>query len=135
MSNEDLGLVLIVIPFAMIFIFFAILNHSTKKSHTEELRDKLKSLPLDEKIKQRRLEMFDEINASISNYKVKIRYLNKLVSGEKIEIKKKRKPLFKPYFPEEGFSVAINKRIKLGHVPSGITSQCKFLPASKQSHF
>ncbi|MEM4722126.1 MAG: hypothetical protein QXT73_08720 [Candidatus Methanomethylicaceae archaeon] len=134
MSNEDLGLVLIVIPFAIIFIFFAILNHSTKKSRIEELKDKLKSLPLNEKIKQRRLEMFNEINASIPNYKIKIRYLNKLISGEKIEIKKKRKPLFGPYFPEEGFSEAINKRITLGHVPSGITSQCKFLPASKKSH-
>lgn len=127
--------IIIILPFLIIFMIFAGLNRSSRRSYIEELREKVKTLPLDEKTLQKRLEIFDRVVAEVDNYKVKIRKLERLASGQEVRIKRKRKPLFKPYYHKKRMGDKVDGMIELGQLPSGTSFQCKSLPSSNISHF
>lgn len=128
MNHDSLTGIIIVIPFFLIFLILAIVNSSAKRlrmeeqrARIEELREKVKSLPLDEKTKKERLRMFDEVDSKVSNMEIKMKYFNRLASGEEVKIKKRRKTLFKPYSSEEGFGGRVEEDMLFGMLPSSIT--------------
>lgn len=135
MEIYELQTFIIIIPFFIIFLIFAGLTRSSRRSYMAELRERVKALPLDEKTLEERLEIFDGIVAKNLEYKVKIRKLERLASGEEVSIKRKKKSLFKPLEDEIETEDEIDNMIRLGQLPSGTSFQCKFLPSSNRSHF
>lgn len=131
MQSEGVTLLIIFLPFFVIFLILAGVNRSARRNYIDELREKVKALPLDDKIRQQRLENFDRIVEKVMDYKVKIRLLEKLASGEDVKPLKKKKKLFKPLKDDDLKVVTQQKMISWGWLPSGITAQCKFLPASE----
>ena len=125
------------IPIIMLIIVFSALNNSARKSRIEELREKTKSLSLDEKALKERLEMFDKINSSVKEYEVKIKLLKRVASGEKIDLKKlkKKRITWKPYdFSKKTAGQKVDDELSLGMLPSSICHRTPIYEARPYSH-
>lgn len=130
----DYTALIILPPFFAVFLIFSGLARSSRRASIARLKERIKSLPLDEEALRRRLEMFDQINLKVKNFRLKMKLLRRLAYGQGGKWKEKKRKIFEPGPPEHKEN-DFNKMLYLGWVPSGITFQCKFLPASKQSHF
>ena len=127
---------IVLIPIIMLIIVFSALNNSTRKSRIEKLREKTKSLPLDEKALKERLEMFDKINSSVKEYEVKIKLLKRVASGEKVDLKKlkKKRITWEPYdFSEKSMGERTIDDMLLGILPSSITHRTQSFQAGPYS--
>jgi hypothetical protein len=85
--------VLLVLPALLILIITVGISGSirARSERIEQLREKVKALPLDEKTREKRLKKFDDICQRVSDYNTKIRLLEKLASGERVSIKRVRR--------------------------------------------
>ena len=83
--------VLLVLPALLILIITVGISGSirARSERIEQLREKVKALPFDEKTREKRLKKFDDICQRVSDYNTKIRLLEKLTRGKEVEIKKK----------------------------------------------
>lgn len=135
MKSEGVTLLIIFLPFFVILLIFAGLNRSVRRNYINELREKVKALPLDDKIRQQRLNNFDRIVAMVDDYNAKIKLLRKLASGENVKLPKRNKKLFKPYKYGRRRTFNYEEMASLGLLPSGTSFQCKFLPAYKITKF
>jgi hypothetical protein len=89
-------LILLILPALLILIIYVgtIGSRKTRIERIERLREKVKTLPLDDKTMEKKLETFDNICEKIRDYETKIKLLEKIASGEEIKVKK-RKEIFK----------------------------------------
>lgn len=131
---NDYTALIILLPFFAVFLIFSGLARSSRRASIARLRERVNSLPLDEEALRRRLEMFDQINLKVKNFRLKMKLLRRLAYGQEVKWKEKKRKIFEPGPPEHKENDYL-EMLYLGMIPSGITFQCKFLPASKQTHF
>jgi len=84
---------LLVLPALLIFIIVvgSLGSRRAQNERIEELREKVKALPLDENTLKKRLEIFDYICRIEMDYNRKIILLERLASGKIVSMKRVRK--------------------------------------------
>jgi len=85
-------LILMILPAILILIISVgnIGSRKTRIERIERLREKVKTLPLDDKTMEKKFETFDNICEKVRDYETKIKLLEKIASGEEIKVKKRR---------------------------------------------